>query len=399
MSVAKRVSLVFKAKANRALDKVEDPRETLDYSYQRQLELLTKVRDGIVNVAASRKRVELQMNQLQQQANKLEDQARKALGMGREDLARAALARKALAERRLNDLRAQYASLQAEEEKLTVASQRLQSKVDAFRTRKETIKATYTAAEAQTMIGEAFSGISEEMGDVGLAIQRAEDKTAQMQARAGAIDELMASGALDDAVGGHRDDIQNELDMMAASSDVEQELSRLKSGISHTGPDPGSSGNLDEHQGKLDQKRAAQEEVADSESTDAEGDHNTWPAGFRDRILITLRPFFVPTVSSGAVLDALKSKDPAAAIEQLFEWERDRVLTLSKGLGAASVSLLVALIGLIATGIGHGVVIYSAIFYLAVSLVAILPCWGGFLLVGLHRLAEGYPKALDLVRR
>jgi phage shock protein A len=236
MGVMKRVSLVFKAKANKALDKMEDPRETLDYSYQRQLELLTKVRRGVADVATSRKRVELQMNQLQQSSNKLEDQARKALGMGREDLARAALERKSSAQSQLNDLQVQYAQLQGEEEKLTVASQRLQSKVDAFRTRKETIKATYTAAEAQTRINEAFSGISEEMGDVGMAIQRAEDKTAQMQARAGAIDELMASGALDDAIGGRRDDIQSELDMMAASSDVERELSRLKGEITATAP-------------------------------------------------------------------------------------------------------------------------------------------------------------------
>src|SRR5256714_4155513 len=246
MGVMKRVSLVFKAKANKALDKMEDPRETLDYSYQRQLELLTKVRRGVADVATSRKRVELQMNQLQQQNNKLEDQARKALGMGREDLARGALERKASAQGQLNDLQAQYAQLQSEEEKLTVASQRLQSKVDAFRTRKETIKATYTAAEAQTRINEAFSGISEEMGDVGMAIQRAEDKTAQMQARAGAIDELMASGALDDAVGGRRDEIQSELDMMSASSDVENELSRLKGEIGTSAPkqlEGGANGN------------------------------------------------------------------------------------------------------------------------------------------------------------
>ena len=156
--------------------------------------------------------------------------------MGREDLAREALTRKASAQSQLNDLQAQYAQLQAEEEKLTVASQRLQAKVDAFRTRKETIKATYTAAEAQTRINEAFSGISEEMGDVGMAIQRAEDKTAQMQARAGAIDELMASGALDDAVGGHRDDIQSELEAMSASSDVERELARLKGEITASAP-------------------------------------------------------------------------------------------------------------------------------------------------------------------
>src|SRR5262249_27964955 len=103
--------------------------------------------------------------------------------------------------------------------------------VDAFRTRKETIKATYTAAEAQTRINEAFSGISEEMGDVGMAIQRAEDKTAQMQARAGAIDELLASGALDDQLGGRRDDIQSELDAISAGSDVETELNRLRGEI------------------------------------------------------------------------------------------------------------------------------------------------------------------------
>src|SRR5881398_3807059 len=231
MSVMKRVTMIFRAKADKALDKMEDPRETLDYSYQRQLELLTKVRRGVADVATSRKRVELQMNQLQQQANKLEDQARKALGMGREDLARAALERKASAQSQLNDLQAQYAQLQAEEEKLTVASQRLQSKVDAFRTRKETIKATYTAAEAQTRINEAFSGISEEMSDVGLAVQRAEDKTQQMQARAGAIDELIASGALDDASSlNNGDDISRELEAMSSQSDVEAELAKLKAG-------------------------------------------------------------------------------------------------------------------------------------------------------------------------
>ena len=235
MGVMKRVSLVFKAKANKALDKMEDPRETLDYSYQRQLELLTKVRRGVADVATSRKRVELQMNQIQLQSNKLDDQARKALGVGREDLAREALTRKSSAQSQLNDLQAQYAQLQGEEEKLTVASQRLQAKVDAFRTRKETIKATYTAAEAQTRINEAFSGISEEMGDVGMAIQRAEDKTAQMQARAGAIDELMASGALDD-VGGKRDDIQFELDQMGANSDVEADLRRLRGELAANAP-------------------------------------------------------------------------------------------------------------------------------------------------------------------
>jgi len=228
MSVMKRVSLIFRAKANKALDKFEDPRETLDFSYQQQVEMLTKVRRGVADVATSRKRVELQMNQLQKQVQTKESQARTALGQGREDLARAALEQKAGLQTQYQGLQSQYQGLQEQEEKLTLASQRLQTQVDAFRTRKETIKATYTAAEAQTRINEAFSGISEEMGDIGLAIQRAEDKTAQMQARAGAIDELLASGALENHVGGTPDYIQTELDRMGASSEIESEMARLR---------------------------------------------------------------------------------------------------------------------------------------------------------------------------
>jgi phage shock protein A len=230
MGMGRRLALIFKSKANKVLDRAEDPRETLDYSYEKQLELLTKVRRGVADVATSRKRIEIQMQQLQTSADKLQTQAQQAVQAGREDLAREALTRRAAANQQLADLQTQHAQLQGEEEKLTAASQRLQAKVDAFRTRKETIKATYTAAEAQTKIGEAMSGISEEMGDVGMAMQRAEDKTQQMQARAGAVDELIASGALDDASQplGHHDDIQAELDRMGASSDVELELAKLK---------------------------------------------------------------------------------------------------------------------------------------------------------------------------
>ncbi len=231
MSLMKRISLIFRSKANKALDRAEDPRETLDYSYQRQQDLLVKVRRGVADVATSRKRVELQVNQLEQQQAKLQAQAEKAISVGRDDLAREALTRKSGLTQQVNDLRAQHAQLQGEEEKLTLAQQRLQAKVEAFRTRKETIKATYTAAEAQTKINEAMSGIGEEMGDVGLAIQRAEDKTAQMQARAGAIDELIASGALDDvSAHGSGDDIARELDALSSGSDVEAELARLKAG-------------------------------------------------------------------------------------------------------------------------------------------------------------------------
>ncbi|CAM4173134.1 PspA/IM30 family protein [Nocardiopsis rhodophaea] len=238
MSVFQRLSMVFKSKANKALDAVEDPRETLDYSYQKQLELLQKVRRGVADVATSRKRVELQIQQLEQQAGKLENQSRTALQQGREDLAREALTRRSGLASQIDGLKQQHEALQGEEQKLTLAAQRLQAKVDSFRTKKETIKATYTAAQAQTQISEAFSGISEEMGDVGMAVQRAEDKTAEMQARAGAVDELLESGALDDVTGTAKDDIQSELDRMASTTGVEAELERMKRELEPGGGQP-----------------------------------------------------------------------------------------------------------------------------------------------------------------
>ncbi|MEV2225952.1 PspA/IM30 family protein [Nocardia vinacea] len=231
MSIARRLALLFRVKANKLLDRTEDPREVLDYSYQRQLEMLAQVRRGLADVATSRKRIELQQSQLRQSADRLQGQAGQAVAQGRDDLAREALTRRAAALAQLEQLNPQHEELRDQETKLTTTAQRLQAKVEAFRTRKETLEATYTAAEAQSRISEAVTGISEEMGDVGLVIQRAEDKTAQLSSRAQALDELIASGALDDATvpTGARDDIQAALDA-ASGGGVEAELAQLKSG-------------------------------------------------------------------------------------------------------------------------------------------------------------------------
>ncbi|PIE20973.1 MAG: phage shock protein A [Arachnia propionica] len=230
-----RIALLFKSKTDKALNRVEDPRETLDYSYQRQLELLQKVRRGVADVATSRKRVELQAQKLQGEIDRLQAAAQRALQTNREDLAREALTRKAGVQAQLVDLNQQHATLMAEEEKLVRASNRLQAKVEAFRTRKETIKATYSAAEAQTRINEAFTGMSEEMSDIGIAIQRAEDKTLQLQARAQAVDELIASGALEDPTS--QDDITRELDALSANAAIESELQAMKAQLT-AGADP-----------------------------------------------------------------------------------------------------------------------------------------------------------------
>jgi phage shock protein A len=225
-----RASTVVKAKFSKLLDRAENPAETLDYSYEKQLELLQNVKRGIADVVTAKKRLELQETQLQQSIVKLETQARQALAAGREDLARQALERKSGLQQQLQSLDQQSQQLEQQQEKLITSEKALSAKVEAFRTQKETIKAQYSAAEAQVRIGEAATGIGEQMADTGLAIQRAKDKTEQMQARASAIDELTTSGALEDFTS-DQTELDRELGQLASKSQVDDELEKMKAEV------------------------------------------------------------------------------------------------------------------------------------------------------------------------
>src|SRR4051795_535548 len=226
-----RASTVVKAKFSKLLDRAEDPGETLDYSYEKQLQLLQNVKRGIADVVTARKRIELQQQQLEQSVVKLETQARDALSKNREDLARMALERKAAIQQQLQGLDTQVEQLAAQQDKLISSEKQLSAKVEAFRTQKEVIKAQYSAAEAQVRIGESATGIGEQMADTGLAIERAKNKTEQMQARASAVDELVESGALEDFTSGGETDLDRELRQLTTTTKVDDELAKMKAEI------------------------------------------------------------------------------------------------------------------------------------------------------------------------
>jgi phage shock protein A len=222
-----RASTVVKAKFSKLLDRAEDPSETLDYSYEKQLELLQNVKRGVADVVTSKKRLQLQSDQLEQSLVKLDTQARQALAAGREDLARAALERKSAAQQQLQGLDQQVQQLEAQQEKLVASERQLSAKIEAFRSQKEVIKAQYSAAEAQVRIGEAATGIGEQMADTGLAIQRAKDKTEQMTARAAAVDELIEAGTLEDFTS-DQSQLDRELAQLSSQSQVDSELEKMK---------------------------------------------------------------------------------------------------------------------------------------------------------------------------
>ena len=226
MGFLDRMSTVVQAKMNKIMDRIEDPRETLDLSYEKQLTLLQNVKRGVAEVTTSKKRLELQKAKLQMNTDKLDSQAKEALQAGREDLARKALESKAALQGQAATLDQQIADLNDQQQKLMAAESRLASKVEAFRTRKETIKAQYSAAEAQVKVTESVTGISEEMADVGMAVSRAEEKTENMKARSAALDELLETGTLTDYSGGN--DLDQEIAKAKAKSSVEDMLAKMK---------------------------------------------------------------------------------------------------------------------------------------------------------------------------
>ena len=243
MGVLSRFSTYIKTVMSSFLDRAEDPGQTLDYSYQKQLEQLQNLRRSLADVVTSEKRLELQEAQVQARIDKLDGQARAALAAGQEDLARQALERKQDMVSQLGTFGQQIDQLKAQQAKFMEMEQRLTTRVESFRTQKEMVKAQYGAAQAQVKIQEASTGISEEMSDVNLAVERAQDRVLQMQARANALDELTQSGQLAE-IGSGTDSIDRKLAAISNKSEVDRQLEALKSQMQLPGGQQGGQAQL-----------------------------------------------------------------------------------------------------------------------------------------------------------
>jgi phage shock protein A len=239
--------MIFGAKVSKALDRAEDPTETLDYSYEQQLSLLQNVKRGIADIVTAKKRLQMQQATLEQSVVKLDTQARQALAGGREDLARQALERKSGVQQQLQGLDTQVSQLEQQQEHLVQNEKELSARIESFRSQKEVMKAQYSAAEAQVRINEAATGLGGKMSDAGAAIERARAKTEEMQARASATDELIESGTLEDFTSPGTTQLDRELARMASQSQVDSELAQLKQEIG-----PGSTGSPKQLEGGED---------------------------------------------------------------------------------------------------------------------------------------------------
>jgi phage shock protein A len=227
MSLWSRVLLIIRAKGQAALERVEDPREVLGYVDEQQQELLRRVKQGLIEVAISKRQLQQQVEKLDTRVPRLEDQARRAIAAGRQDLARLALERKQRALAEMSTLQTHVAEVDQEERRLTLAEQQLVARIEEFRMHRQTLAARYTAAEAQVQVNEALGGVSQDFADLGMALGRAEERIERMQAHASAVGALVDSGVLAmPTVEG--DIVERELLEVAGQQGVEEELAALE---------------------------------------------------------------------------------------------------------------------------------------------------------------------------
>ena len=225
MGIARRIAELYQAKVNALLDRAEDPREMLDYSYGQQQQFLRRMRSAAADVAASRKRAEAQEDELRRAAGRLRDQAAQALAAGKEDLGREALIHRAEMIAHADDLAAEQAALCIEEERLAEEARRLETRFEAFRYRKEALKAAYAAAGAAAAGGPASSV---DVADVVEAARRAEEQAAALHARAEALSQQIKAGDPEPASSLDFYPIQEQLDALARDAAVEEELARIR---------------------------------------------------------------------------------------------------------------------------------------------------------------------------
>ena len=227
-SLLQRFKAIFQAKANQAAEQMEDPRASLDYSLTRLEQNRRELARSLVEVSAALRRLENQRNQLASGQGRYEEQAAAAIKVGRDDLARLALERKQEAQARQVELEINLNSLEHQEQNLKQSQLNLDRKIALFRSKKEELKAIYDSSQAQLRVNEALSGISEELADVGNTIERAEARIEAMQARADAIEGLVAEGVLTDRLEPEKDDLDRQMERIGRSQAVEEELARLK---------------------------------------------------------------------------------------------------------------------------------------------------------------------------
>jgi len=225
MGILEKLNQTVQAKLNSIVNKMDDPIEDLDISYEKQKEYLGDINEGITTMRTQKKFLESKRVSLTSEISKLQTQAKTAVDVGRDDLATTALTRKEGLASQIAGIDSEISDITSQEAKLIATQGKLKEKIEAFRTKKETLKATYEASKATTRVNESLTGIGDQIGNLNSSITNIEEKIEKSKSRSTAIEELVADGTLNET---GIDNVTSELENIDINARVQAELAELK---------------------------------------------------------------------------------------------------------------------------------------------------------------------------
>jgi phage shock protein A len=230
MSILSRVADLFTAKTHKLLNALEDPNDTLDLSYEKMLSGLQETKAHLADVVAQQKSLERQIAAVDREIAGAEEDAATAVKAERDDLARAALVHRRRALDNRATLEQAIIAIEPQVAKLIDYQQRLHERIEKFRTQKETMKASYAAAQAQVKAQQSLTGIGARLGGVGETYERAEQRMLATRDKADAMDALIEQGIVTDPLD-KRNATDRELAALRDKHAVDDDLAALKAQI------------------------------------------------------------------------------------------------------------------------------------------------------------------------
>ncbi|PUU88574.1 MAG: phage shock protein A [Halanaerobium sp.] len=228
MKIFKRMKKVFEAKMSKFVDEVEDPEELLDISLQEMKEHLQQVQNSLLELTTIKKGLEKDLEYVKDKAELAQEQAQTAVDIEKEELARAALEKKADLNEKKSTLKTEIEKIENKIEVIKSNKRTLAEQIKKLETKKEELTFINKSADAQLEVKEIITGASSDITDLNEQIKRAEEKIEKKEAKLSAIDELVADGELVNDLNA-KDDIDKSLNQIQRDSKIEEELANLRS--------------------------------------------------------------------------------------------------------------------------------------------------------------------------
>lgn len=195
MGVIKRISNIFKAKVNSALDDVENPIELLDQKLRDMEKSLNDAKLSSAQILGNVHEIEKKLGKAKLESKDFDEKVKLAVKAGNDDLAKRALERKLEADKRIQSLEASYADASKKATIIKTKLRDLEDEIQKTRSYRDEAAARYNNAEASKKVNEVLANV--ETGSNKINLDDIERKIERKEALAEGLGDLQTDNSLD----------------------------------------------------------------------------------------------------------------------------------------------------------------------------------------------------------